>query len=65
MDKVISMTNIKTKRGRNLGTDEANHKFMQLKIGGSYKGASYDGDEIHERWIDHTDKEFTVVYKEH
>ena len=39
------------------------YKFMQLKLGGSYKGAVVTPqNEIHESWIDFIGKEFTVVY---
>jgi hypothetical protein len=63
MDKIITMTSVKTKRGRTLGTEEASYKFMQLKLGGSYKGAVVTPqNEIHESWIDFIGKEFTVVY---
>jgi len=64
MHKVISMTNIQTKRGRTLGDDEAAHKFIQLKMAGSYKGSSVIKNEVHEKWIDHCKKEYTVIYKE-
>lgn len=64
MDRVISMTGIKTKRGRQLSDDEANHKFLYLKMAGKFKKTSIVDNEIHEKWLDNSSKEFTVIYKE-
>lgn len=58
------MTTIKTKRGRVLDENEANHKFIHLKMAGAYKGSSVTDNEVHEKWIDHCKKEYTVIYKE-
>ena len=65
MDKVISMTGIKTKRGRQPSDDEANHKFLYLKMSGKFKKTSIVDNEVHEEWLDNSSKEFTVIYKEH
>ena len=59
---VINMTCIKTKRGRKLGEEEANHKFLHLKMAGKFVENFFFENEIHEKWKDHTSKEFTIIY---